>query len=56
MTALSKTWVCGHPLAGILGASNMEIGFLCVLCVVRLRSLRGLITTPRGVLPNVVRV
>jgi hypothetical protein len=56
--ARSKAWVCGRSPAEILGSNTtggMDVCLLWVLCVVRQRSLDGLIHSSRGVLPTVVR-
>ena len=53
----SKAWVCSHSLAGNVGsnpAGNKDVRLLCVLCVVRWRSLRWTDHSTRGVLPSVV--
>jgi len=42
VTARSKAWFCGRSLAEIVGsnpAGGMDVCLLCVLCVVRYRSL-----------------
>ena len=57
MAARSKAWVCGLSFAGIAGsnpAGGMDVCLLWVLCVVRLRSLRGAGHSSRGDLPSVV--
>jgi hypothetical protein len=56
VAARSKAWVCGHPLAGIVGP-NPAVGNECLLSmlrVVRYRSLHRAENSSRGVLPNVV--
>jgi hypothetical protein len=54
---LSKTWVCGHSLAGNAGSNRgegMDICLFLVLCVVRQRSLCRADHSSGGVLPTVV--
>ena len=56
MAARSKASVSGRLLAGIAGsnhAGGMDVCFLCVLCVVRQRSLRRDDHSSCGVLPIV---
>jgi hypothetical protein len=57
VTAQSKAWGCGRSFAGIVGsnpAAGTDVCVLCVLCVVRQRSLRRTYHVSRGVLPDVV--
>jgi hypothetical protein len=57
VAARSKAWVCGRSLAGIGGFEScrgMDFCLLCVLCVVRYRSLLRADHSSRGVLPIVV--
>jgi hypothetical protein len=49
--------VCGRSLAGIVGSNPAEdthVCLLCVLCVVRYRTLRRADHSSRGVLPSVM--
>ena len=53
----SKAWICGHLLAEIAGSNRngiMDIFLMCLLCGVKLRSVRGADHSSRGVLPHVV--
>ena len=55
MDARSKACVCGCSLAGIVGsnpAEGMDVCLVCVLCVVRYRSLLWADHSSRGVLPE----
>ena len=57
VAARSKAWVCGRSSAGTAGsipAGGMDVCLLCVLCVVRQRSLRRADHSSREVLPSVV--
>jgi hypothetical protein len=56
VAAQSKTLVCGHSLAGIVGSNpaGAWIYLLPVSCVIRYRSLRRADHSSRGVLPSVV--
>ena len=57
MAIRSKEWVCGRSVVGIVGlnlAGGMEPCLLCVLCVVRYRSLYRPDHSSTGVLPSVV--
>ena len=57
MAAPSRVWVCGRSLVEIAGsnpASGMGVCLLCVLCVVRERSLSRADRFYRGVLQSVV--
>ena len=56
VTALSKVWVCGRSLAGIMGSNSAGDMDVRLLCVVRWKSLRRADHQSRGVLPNVVRL
>ena len=56
VAARSKAWVHGRSLAGIAGSNpsgGMDVCLVCVLCVVRQRSLRLAEHSSRGVLPGV---
>jgi hypothetical protein len=56
VAARYKTWVCRRSLVGIVGpnpAGDVDVRLLCVLCVVRKRSVRRADPSPRGVLPTV---
>ena len=50
----SKVWVCGRSLPGIAGSNPAGGMNVCLLCVVRYRSLRRTDHPSRGVLPCVV--
>jgi len=53
----SKEWVCGRSLAGIAVSSptgRLDVSFLCVLYVVKQRSLRRADHSSREVVPSVV--
>jgi hypothetical protein len=57
MAARSKVWACARSLAGVVDsnpAGSKGVCIFCVLCVVRLRSLRQADHASRGVLPTVV--
>ena len=57
MAAWSKAWVCGRPLAGIVGsnpAGDMDVYLLWLLCVVKQRLVRWADHSSRGVLLSVV--
>ena len=57
VVARSKARNCGRPLAGIVGsnpAGGVYAFFLCVLCIVRWRSLRRADHSSREVLPSVM--
>jgi hypothetical protein len=56
-TARSKEWVCGlQPLVCCnRGFESLRVVVICLLCVVRKRSLRRADHSSRGVLPNVAR-
>jgi len=59
VAARSKVWVCDRSLAGIAGSNRtggMDVCLLCVLCVVRKRSLLRADQSSRGVPPSVVCV
>jgi len=48
----SEAWVCDHSLAGN-ACSNPAVGMdVCLLCVVKYRSLRRTDHSSRGVLPS----
>ena len=52
MTAQTKAWLFGRPLAGIVGSNPArEMNVLRVLCGVRQRSLRRADPSPRRFLP-----
>jgi len=54
VAARTKTWVYSRPLTGNAG-SNLDGGMdVCIVCVVRLRSLHRDQHSSRGVLPSVV--
>ena len=58
LAARSKALVCGRSHAEIAGSNpteGMDICLLCVLCVVKQRSLRQTDHSSRTVLPTVVR-
>ena len=58
VAAQSTAWVCGRSLVGISGSNpegGMNACLLCVLCVVRLRSMHRADRLSRGVLPSVAR-
>ena len=58
VAARSKAQVCGRSPAEIVGSNptgGMDVCLLCVLCVVRQRSLRRAGHSSRGVLPTVMR-
>ena len=49
MAERSKVWVCGRPLAGIVGSNavgDMDVCLLCELCFDRYIFLGRLITRP----------
>jgi hypothetical protein len=53
----TKAWVCCRSLAGIAGsnpAGGMYVCLLCLLCVVKKRSLRRADHSSRGVLSSAV--
>jgi hypothetical protein len=57
VTARSEAWVYGRSPAAIVGSNStggMDVFLLCVLCVVRERSLRRDDHSSRGILPTVV--
>jgi hypothetical protein len=57
VTARSKAWVRGRPLAEIVGsnhAGGMDVCLLWVLCVVGYRFLGRADHSSKGVLPSVV--
>jgi len=57
VTVRSKAWVCGRSVAGIVGLNlggGMEPCLLCLLCVVRYRSLYRADQSSTGVLQSVV--
>ena len=50
MAAHSKAWVCGRSLVGFVGSNlawDTYVCLLCVLCVVRERSLRRAVPFPK---------
>jgi hypothetical protein len=54
VAARTKTWVHSRPLIGTVG-SNLDGGMdVCLVCVVRLRSLHRAHHSSRGALPSVV--
>jgi hypothetical protein len=58
VAARSKVWVYGGSPAEIVGTNptkGMDVCLLCVLCVVRYRSLRRADHSSRDVLPTVAR-
>ena len=54
MVARSKASVCGRSLAGIVGSNRVGCMDVCLLYVVRQRSLRRTDHPYIGVLPSVV--
>jgi len=53
----SEAWICGRSLAGIVAsnpAGGIDVCLLCMLYVVRQRSLRRADHSSRGVLPNMI--
>ena len=56
LAARPKGWVCCGSLPATVGSNHagvMSVSILCVLCVVRQRSLRRVDHSSRGVLPSV---
>jgi hypothetical protein len=51
----SKSWVYGRSPAAIVGSNPTGGMDVCLLCVVRQKSLRRGDNTSRGVLPSVAR-
>ena len=54
MAARSEAWVCGRSLLEIVGSNPAGAMDVCLLCVVRYRSLGRADHSSRGVLPSVI--